>query len=630
MEEEDKKIGTETLDRFGEWFGDTWYGKRFNEAQQRNRELDQQLIDQGGPAAWALKIRNTPNPIEQKVLKGVSDVTNVDERITTPLTYLAVSGGLKSLSKLKPKHLGITTTYEKLPPRLNPKLGQRKLVKIDDIIDEVKSVPRNEAGFYITTTPVKGALASETLGGLYKQYPFLLKNRPAEGYSFAYDTSDAEVAYPGKGKPRRELRERIMSDSPDAIAYRELVDKHQAILADVKPSIINDREVKVSPLSEEELITDAQKLITLKENLGIPSPKVYEQELGAFIKDGLVARITGGQASSNKPAAFQSTKGTADRAEREGRFPVEDDPHPGLFGDKQNPRRVQSRVANAPEADHMNILETTNVFSQVKDSAGKLVARSKDQMLDLTRMLKKEDNIDLGNVNENWMMASVEAHRTGELAKHRTLGSTTDFQKPLTYEEADQVRLELKDGRTLLARQDGGKYYEGDVKIKPSQIKSKGNMIVNGREYTPSQMHGASLQLQDTLASITDTRKLKDAIKLFLIDSGAQEAMTGATVLSSYVYDLEKDLDPLTLKLREENIPSMIKYIDTLLGLKQYKNHKILMDLKDRFTNRLKMNRQDYLRDLRYERPLTPLPKSDGRRHVGGDPFKPTNNGATY
>ena len=212
MEEEDKKIGTETLDRFGEWFGDTWYGKRFNEAQQRNRELDQQLIDQGGPAAWALKIRNTPNPIEQKVLKGVSDVTNVDERITTPLTYLAVSGGLKSLSKLKPKHLGITTTYEKLPPRLNPKLGQRKLVKIDDIIDEVKSVPRNEAGFYITTTPVKGALASETLGGLYKQYPFLLKNRPAEGYSFAFDTSDAEVAYPGKGKPRLELRERIMSD----------------------------------------------------------------------------------------------------------------------------------------------------------------------------------------------------------------------------------------------------------------------------------------------------------------------------------------------------------------------------------------------------------------------------------
>ena len=597
MANEDKKIGTETLDRVGEWFGDTWYGKRFNEAQQKNRELDQQLIDQGGPASWALKIQNTSNPIEQKILKGISDVTNVDERITTPLTYLGISGGVKGLSKLKPKHLGISQTIEQLPKRINAAAPPRKLIKVNNsqaYQDLVRDYPSNSMGGFVP----KAALASETYGGLAKKYPFLLKNRPAEGYSFAYDTSDAEVAYPGKGK-RKAIRERIMADTPDAIAYRELVDKHQAILKDVKPTIIDGKEVKVSPLSEEELITDAQKLITLKENLEIPSPKVYQNELGAFVKDGIVARITGGQASSNKPAAFQSKKATADRAEREGRFPVEDDPHPGLFGDKQNPRRVQSRADDAPEADHMNILETTNVFSQVKDSTGKLVTRSKEQMLDLTRMLKKEDNIDLGNVNENWMMASTEAHRTGELAKHRTLGSTTDFQKPLTYEEADQVRLELNDGRTLLARQDGGKYYEGDVKIKPSQIKSKGNMVVNGREYTPSQMHGASLQLQDTLASITDTRKLKDAIKLFLIDSGAQEAMTGATVLSSYVYDLKKDLDPLTLKLREENIPSMIKYIDTLLGLKQYKNHKILIDLKDRFTNRMRQNMEQFKKDIR-------------------------------
>ena len=43
------KLFEKDLDELGEWFGGTWYGKRFNEAQQRDRELDQQLIDQGGP-----------------------------------------------------------------------------------------------------------------------------------------------------------------------------------------------------------------------------------------------------------------------------------------------------------------------------------------------------------------------------------------------------------------------------------------------------------------------------------------------------------------------------------------------------------------------------------------------------
>ena len=436
-----------------------------------------------------------------------------------------------------------------------------------------------------------GAVVQTESGTLY---------RPTKGTMssvFAYDASDAEVAYPGKGK-RIGVRERIMADTPDAIAYRELVDKHQAILKDVKPTIINGQEVKVSPLSEKELITDAQKLITLKENLQIPSPKVYVHELPAFVKDGLVARITGGQASSNKPAAFQSKKGAKEREDREFRFTTEHDPHPDLFRDKEGSRRVQSRKSGANEADHLNILETTMPWTVTRDNTGAFIPRSESQMKELTELMKREYNIDLGNVNENWMMASKEAHRTGELAKHRTLASATDLQKPLLYEDADEVQLKLTDGRTLWARQDGGKYYEGDVRIKPSQIESKGNLKFQGREYEPSQMHGASLKLQDTLAAITDTKQLAESMKLFLIDSGAQEVMAGATALSSYVYDIKKDLDPLTLKIREENIPSMIKYMDTLLKIPQYKNNQVLKDLRGSF-NTLWERKQEYFKLLK-------------------------------
>lgn len=58
--------------------------------------------------------------------------------------------------------------------------------------------------------------------------------------------------------------------------------------------------------------------------------------------------------------------------------------------------------------------------------------------------MKNKYNIDLGNVNENWMMASIEAHRTGDLAKHVTLGNVTDFQKPLVYADADKIQVVLK------------------------------------------------------------------------------------------------------------------------------------------------------------------------------------------
>jgi len=135
-ETRDGKLGTETLDNLDEWFGSTWYGKRFNEAQQKERELDQQLIDQGGPAAWALKIRNTPNPVEQRILKGISDVLNTDERLTTPATYIGLSAGIRGLSNVK-----FPRTYSKLKQkRILPK-EERRMINITNDVEEIFNSP---------------------------------------------------------------------------------------------------------------------------------------------------------------------------------------------------------------------------------------------------------------------------------------------------------------------------------------------------------------------------------------------------------------------------------------------------------------------------------------------------------
>ena len=130
------KLGTETLDNLGEWLSNTEYGKRFLEGQQRDRELDQKLIEQGGPYAYYLKIKNTPNPIEQRILKGISDVTNIDERITTPATYLGLGAGIRGLSNVR-----FPRTYSKLTQkRILPK-EERRMINITKDVDEIFNAP---------------------------------------------------------------------------------------------------------------------------------------------------------------------------------------------------------------------------------------------------------------------------------------------------------------------------------------------------------------------------------------------------------------------------------------------------------------------------------------------------------
>ena len=134
VDEEDKeegKLGTETLNQFGEWFSNTEYGKRFKAGQERNAALEQTIIDQGGPASLAFELKNKPNELEQNLLKGISDVTNIDERITTPATYLALSGGVRGLSKLKPKHLGISQSISKIKTLPEPTVA-RSLINVTE------------------------------------------------------------------------------------------------------------------------------------------------------------------------------------------------------------------------------------------------------------------------------------------------------------------------------------------------------------------------------------------------------------------------------------------------------------------------------------------------------------------
>ena len=570
---------------------------KFEAEQYAKREAE------GGVGNWLLNRYSDIPDVAGQVLASpftaVSEVFNIDPRLLGDAT-LALGVGAKGLSKLKPKHLGISQTYERLPNRIDAAPPPRKLINVtksNAYQELVKDYPANSMGGFVP----KAALASETYGGLAKKYPFLLKNRPAEGYSFAYDTSDAEVAYPGNIAKRKAIRERIMSNSPDAIAYRELLDKHKAILKDVEPTIIDKQEMKVSPLSQEELIEDVRQLTTLKKALKLPNAKSYQKELGAFIgDDGSVFRY------SETQDKLVSTKAIKKRQANQATLPTtkDFDPHLEKYGPFVNSLRqeaVTKQGLKSPEKDHTVRLENQIAILGKSFNNGEFTDRS-PEFIDQTARIITQRGHNLGDVNLNFIAMSDEAHRTLPKSRHVVSQALTDAELPHTYAEADQIFTTLTDGtqKWLNVERKGKSFIlkDGDTVVPNKLIESKGNYKFAGREYEKGQRQGLSLDTRKILGSITDPKELADAYIMFVEDAGAHEIMSGIQTAASFLYDDPSKLDALSKKIRDDNIPNMIKFLKYALKETEYKGDVEYTNLLNRFIDRLEMNRQEYFKLL--------------------------------
>ena len=140
--EDREKFGTEFLDAIGDRINETAFGRFRQEGLQKQADLQKKVYESSPPLMQkVINAYTTPNRIEQKILKGISDATQIDERISTPLTYAAITGGLKGASKIKPRHLGIKQTIEPYTPPKGLGKVPRKMVNITDQVDEVFNMP---------------------------------------------------------------------------------------------------------------------------------------------------------------------------------------------------------------------------------------------------------------------------------------------------------------------------------------------------------------------------------------------------------------------------------------------------------------------------------------------------------
>ena len=140
-----EKFGTEFMDDLEE----SAFGKFFDLSGERQRIIDQASREGklGKVSQFTQKIEDKVGEVVAPVLKPVgaalgkiSDVTQIDERISTPLTFVAAGAAAKGISKIKPKHLGITQTIEPYTPPKGLGKVPRKTVNITQEVDDIMNM----------------------------------------------------------------------------------------------------------------------------------------------------------------------------------------------------------------------------------------------------------------------------------------------------------------------------------------------------------------------------------------------------------------------------------------------------------------------------------------------------------
>lgn len=138
-----EKFGTEFLDTLGDRINETAFGKFRQEGLQKQQNIQQALSEDSSELEKSLLFPEQ-NQTEANILKGISDATQIDERISTPLTYMALGAGAKGLSKIKPKHLGIKQTIEPYTPPKGLGKTPRKMVNVTNQVEEVFNMRPNK------------------------------------------------------------------------------------------------------------------------------------------------------------------------------------------------------------------------------------------------------------------------------------------------------------------------------------------------------------------------------------------------------------------------------------------------------------------------------------------------------
>tara|TARA_R100000781_G_scaffold1352_1_gene2209 strand:+ start:163 stop:1794 length:1632 start_codon:yes stop_codon:yes gene_type:complete len=138
------------------------------------------------------------NVMTRPIIEGLSEVTTpiFGAPLDTRVTGLGLTAYTLGKANIIPRNSSFFRTIQNA--KTNLRYGHLKYYKGPPPSASFKlkpkptvpTTPSKTTSNIVTGVTNKGLIGTETYGGLLKKYPFLLKNQPAEGYSFAYDMSE--------------------------------------------------------------------------------------------------------------------------------------------------------------------------------------------------------------------------------------------------------------------------------------------------------------------------------------------------------------------------------------------------------------------------------------------------------
>ena len=348
-------------------------------------------------------------------------------------------------------------------------------------------------------------------------------------------------------------------------------------------------ETKLWPGTQEELIANIEKYISLREQLhksgvkGFAQSRAGWQEVFGNIldKDGFPMRVSGGtRTSGGRKVSFKTQKSSMNR----------DAGLKSFKGDfKGETKKRGWKDLNLEGHHYHTAAKEADVFSAFELPDGSITRRSVEDLAYIDETLENL-GIYIGDKGKNLTGLGKPAHIGAGLpdadrilAAHETPKAAYDFEGFMDWQaEASEVYVQLpaikcrgKNPRYVWYNNVNGKLFtkRGNTPVKLPKKAKKLAFKMEGSPgtYAIGQRHGFSQEFVQWIRRIEDPEVIIEAIKTYY-EAGIPDLRKGTSALAHNTLQPNATLDPQSAMMMNEAVPQMLQVMNDLKKLPAYQN----------------------------------------------------------
>jgi len=355
------------------------------------------------------------------------------------------------------------------------------------------------------------------------------------------------------------------------------------------------QETKLWPGTQEELIANIEKYISLREQLhksgvkGFAQSRAGWQEVFGNIldKDGFPMRVSGGtRTSGGRKVSFKTQKSSMNR----------DAGLKSFKGDfKGETKKRGWKDLNLEGHHYHTAAKEADVFSAFELPDGSITRRSVEDLAYIDETLENL-GIYIGDKGKNLTGLGKPAHIGAGLpdadrilAAHETPKAAYDFEGFMDWQaEASEVYVQLpaikgrgKNPRYVWYNNVNGQLFtkRGNTPVKLPKKAKKLAFKMEGSPgtYAIGQRHGFTQEFVQWIRRIEDPEVVIEAIKTYY-EAGIPDLRKGTSALAHFTLQPDAKLDPQSAMMMNEAVPQMLQVMNDLKKLPAYQNSPKFVD----------------------------------------------------